>query len=699
MPKRVLAIYSATESARHPFAASSEALEEACAHLQGTELALERLGLQLVAAADEEAIGHLSPRALEAFDALVLCTNALYSDAVAREVRHRSEDLRRFVQCGGGLLVLPQPPACFGSELQALLGVDFETRSVGVTSQALPVAAHDVLLNFPWKARTTDLADRRQSDGPVRLTEHCLAPLGTSTSSTTVLELGGDAVLARANTETQPGHRWVVSAIPLDWRRDTELLGNCLCWTVFGAPTSLVLGGNGPQLESIVRRGLAGRLAAHALDLECLGHGGRWALNSVNNVIVTDPKLGTEKGDFEAFLASGGRLVVLEASSAPGVSSISLTVGSRGARDSARRFLRHLATEPRWGEAVAGGVFETRDLVAAVLTAAKLEPELARFVLSNSKREALIRYCWLRADAACKELNVVAFVARGETLRLLGSAPPQPTAAIIRDVARYGPSTAALCAAVADGAPVTEIAEIPEPAGISDLARWASTIASLQRLGLVGLDLKHRRSLAREFVTIALAHERPGGGWLSFWTTADIGSAALGMLGDGPEELRVVVERAADHLAQGVRGGPASGLHRFARYAELDVLIEQRLPEPLSILGENEDRTAAAGFAGEVERLAQQSEDHRLLLDESARFLAAGRATLNACLVAGLLLPLMAFSLAVSALELSDVFAAAAALVVPYGAFCAVTIRVWKRRRLASGRLARLLELLPGDLK
>jgi hypothetical protein len=59
----------------------------------------------------------------------------------------------------------------------------------------------------------------------------------------------------------------------------------------------------------------------------------------------------------------------------------------------------------------------------------------------------------------------------------------------------------------------------------------------------------------------------------------------------------------------------------------------------------------------------------------------------------------MAFSLAVSALELSDVFAAAAALVVPYGAFCAVTIRVWKRRRLASGRLARLLELLPGDLK
>lgn len=177
----------------------------------------------------------------EDWDALVFASNSIRhrDGAVWSAFEAHGQKISRFVEAGGGLLVLHQFDSNLGSlSLPDGLHIGFGHRDVVKNSRTLTSENEDeLLLNFPF---TVNLGEEFAKGGS-QLADllswmECDFPEGALSK---VLSMGSkQTVLARSSDVDV--HRVVLSALPLDWHGAIKLLGNALTFVASGPPRQIV---------------------------------------------------------------------------------------------------------------------------------------------------------------------------------------------------------------------------------------------------------------------------------------------------------------------------------------------------------------------------------------------------------------------------------------------------------------------------
>ena len=368
-------IQDGTEVARQWIADVAAVFDRCCGSL--SERGVEEFALSVFT--DEDAAYLLDGLDRDEWACLVFASNALLSGQIESALERHRASVHRYVDAGGGVVVLHQ----WRDSLAPLLPVELLPPTAERDWSRSPTTlraddVHDVLLHYPFRVDWGALRDVEDA-----------GPRGTPSlffkvfdrgklpgALKPVLSGGGDEiVVARAGDHVRA--RVVVAAAPLDWHAarpgqeeaTTGLLANAVHYAALGPPKRLVWRRpEGVSNQLLIRwlgtDGAAAVLPAPAEERP-LTETEAWLLTAVDAFVLPSDRLGwaEETREVQRFLAQGGALLAA-ADTPPGGTRVTAVVGRHEERALATRLYAELRAVEGWRKV--DYAFELRNIVRAL---------------------------------------------------------------------------------------------------------------------------------------------------------------------------------------------------------------------------------------------------------------------------------------------------------------------------------------------
>jgi hypothetical protein len=542
---------------------------EACREL----LSQDGTAYELEVFTDEAASSLLARVADADYDCLVFTSNALNAGAIAAAVGERHPDLRRYLDDGGGVVVLHQ--VC--QSLSPLLPDDLcpqlvERHSARGSACAKAYDDDDVLLHYPAPVAIARFADGGLGVGPPSLFYRALDPATLPAKLKPVLLYGDEVLVAR--TYDHVAERIVVATLPLDWQRATELLANALRFASRGLPRRLVWF----RPDQARRR----RLLLHWLSLDGtsslrpipdeeadLSMIDAWLLRHVDVLLVPPARLEAVRSrpEISWFVENGGTLVAPDDTSetAGGMPSSRVTavIGGYTERRLARRLYAELRAVRGWD--ATDRAFELRNIVTALAFLWSNPANRTEAAVSMQELAPLVPELRKRLSNPQDREDLSSSIANVQSLAFICGDEPVPADLVdwmAEDERRKRADVnlqieAVLAIATRRAAPdfARAAASALSRPGLSlaSVVRVMDAIAVMDQAGMLDCDADVTRQLTER--TCALLEQNPcepNLGWLSIEATADVTRGLVALMHRlAPDDVELTA-RAFDRLGSAV---------------------------------------------------------------------------------------------------------------------------------------------------
>jgi hypothetical protein len=556
------------------------------------------VGLQFFA--DDE-VEHLLASLADDVDCIVFATNSLTSDRVQRAVANNRKRLHRYIDNGGGLVLLHQWLDTLSMVLPKQMCPAMATRTSPAPDPA-PVQRQnrdDILLHYPMQSSTDRLRDGGFEFGPSWLYFKALdRPTLPDVFKAVLVRDETEVVLAR--TDDHAAQRVVISTPLLDWQRNVELLANIMRWAAFGSPTRLVRVGDNAASTKLLHWWLCldglsavSQVPAQAGDLSGAE---RWLLTDPESqveVFIVPPEnlqLMHDRPEVVHFLERGGTMLTTGVTSELPAIKITAYVGDYTKRELARGLYARLRSIPGWD--TAESAFELRNIAAAVMLLWSDEFNRTAGAVPPSDLDGLAEEIFRRLATPRHQEDLSSSIALAQTVAVLGAAAESKLelvdAMLARPMAQQFDVRLQIAAVrlgwthkVDPGYPQAALAALVEAAPnlnrVAPVVRVLDAIALLHELGLLAGDPACILELGEQIADqLERFPPQPGVGWTSSEATADVVRGVLSILDllgpGGGTVARRLAEHAvagADIMVQGLARGGRSNMRGVAWRARL----------------------------------------------------------------------------------------------------------------------------------
>jgi hypothetical protein len=664
---RIAVVQDGTELARQTDADITGCYEACCAVLSrdGSEYEPQIF-------TDQAAAAMLKGLTAEDFDCVVFASNALNAGSIRDAMRGEQSRLPRYLQTGGGVVILHQASESLSGALPDDLRPGLADRSSGRGS-AIAAAddKDDVLLHYPTAVPLGRLTDGGFDTGPPSLYYKALEPKSLPEKLKPVLRYGDDLLAVR--TYDHVPERVVVISLPLDWQRAGELLANAIRFAARGRPRRLVWYSQDQHRRRLLMHWLAldgtSSIRPAPAQSEPLDPVDGWLLRHVDVLLVPPTSLDAvgQHAEVRDFLMSGGTVIAaddpgqgatshperasaddLAAGAGSACSSVAAIIGGYTERRLASRLYAELNAVSGWD--AADYAFELRNIVAAVAflwqskanrtdaavspaELAYLVPEVRRRLRDNRHREDLSSSIALAQSLAL--LSSGRAVAAGYVEWMLQDPRHERfdvalQIAAVTSLARRQPAPTFGSEAVG--------ALRQHQVSLAAVARVLDAIGILSEAGHLDLEAEITREL-----TLLICEQleqnacTPRIGWLSVEATADVVRGLVPLLQRLPRTDATLTSRAVAILADAVvvlrqaiphECGDRKAVAHLARVTHAVVLADRHFPIGLQRLASIEwpesALSPAATAAGESSLLDSLTVENKVLRAEALE-LRAGR--------------------------------------------------------------------------
>lgn len=675
MPK-VAVIQDGTEVARQRFADVAASFVR-CGDLLGGEPYLD---FTLQTFTDEQVDFLLDAIDRREWSCIVFASNALRSGEVVRAIERHHNTLHRYIESGGGVVLLHQIITAFEPVLPSQFAPTIRDRTVpsgaGLAESCSQTA--DILLNFPIPVIWQTLRDLEKAELTALRSRARTSELGslffkvlerdTLPATLRPVLVGGHNEIILARSEDHVQENVVICTIPLDWQGSrpnqadatAALLANAIRFASCGTPRRLVWRDPSNDRNELIRRWLcvdgAGVVHIAPAEDEPISSVDSWLLSAVD-VLALPPqhvKPFLERKEIDAYLASGGTLVSVESDERIATTRITALVGRREERELSSRLYAELRAVPGWQ--TVESAFRIRNIVAAMsllweddtnrrnpaamapIHLMTLQPQVAERLISPQHREdfgsslALAQTLaflqagqpadpslvdWMESEGASREFDVAL-----------------QTCATLAFTRRLGECPLLLMA-------VEEIRDVPRLL-LPPLIRILDSVALLHQAGLLRRDPDSAAALASTVCDVLDRVEAPPQrGWISVEATADLTRGMVALCEQVDPNRSQLLSRLAGHVARGATAlklaypryeANPEGVGWLARITHALIVAERRFPVGLQNLaaiqwpgqtegkdGNRISRALLEHLALENERLRREDQQRESLLKQKER--------------------------------------------------------------------------------
>jgi len=522
----------------------------------------------------DEAVGFLLDRIDPGeYQCLVIASNALNSGQVEQAVERRKTELRRYLDRGGGIVVLHQATESLAAVLPEDLCPDIVDRASergrDSADSAVPYDADDVLLHYPATVAVDRFFDGGFAVGPPSLFYKDLRAESLPETLKPVLVYGDEVLVAR--TYDHVPERVVVATLPLDWQRAVDLLSNAIRYAALGGPRRLVWRQEGASRRQMLIQWLSldGGASVRPMPGEgdALGPTERWLLENVDMVVVPPSCIDAVKPREEVhrFLDLGGTLLSTDDVAERSGSEVRAFVGAYTERLLATRLYGELRAVRGW-EAV-DFAFELRNIVTALAFLATNPANRTRAAVSTEELKALKEAVRERLRDERHREDLSSSIAHVQSLAFLSGDTPVDHELLDwmagdprRERFDVGIQIRAVTAlglrrpdpGFADAA-LQALRDQAEPASLAPVVRVLDAVAVVDQAGMFEGDHDVVRELT-ELVCDLLEQQppEPGVGWLSVEATADVTRGLIALLNWLPVEDTDLAARVTDRVGAAI---------------------------------------------------------------------------------------------------------------------------------------------------
>jgi hypothetical protein len=635
---RVAVIQDGTELARQTDADITGCFERCCEILSGDGTTFE---VQIFT--DEAASFLLDGINRDEYASLVFASNALNSGQIDQAVQRHRPQLRRYLDSGGGLVVLHQLRESLTSVLPEDTCPDMVDRvSVRGADRTTAYDADDVLLHYPAAVPIERFVDGGSAMGPPSLFYKALRAKSLPDKLKPVLRYGDELLVARTYDHVK--ERVVVAALPLDWQRAVELLANALRFACLGLPRRLVWHDGDPNRRRLLLHWLsldgASSIRPMPDDRATLDPTQAWLLSHVDVLLLPPARLESAqiRDEVTRFVAYGGTLIAADDVSQAAGSRITAVVGGYTERRLARRLYGELRAVRGW-EAV-DYAFALRNIVTAL---AFLWTNPANHSEAAVSTEELVALVPALRERLCDERHredLSSSIAHVQSLALLSPNPIEPELLewmgrdprVLRfDVGLQFRAITALALRRPDPGLAAEalraLREHGDDVSLAAVVRILDAIGILDQAGAIDCEPQILRELAdRVCVQLERHPPVPDVGWLSVEATADVTRGLVAFLSHLPRDDANLTARVLDRLGTAVvvlkhalrhYEEDRKAVARLARLTHAIALVDRHYPIGLQRLASLDwpdssvDAAAAGGERSLLDRLAAENRSLR----------------------------------------------------------------------------------------
>lgn len=619
---------------------------------------------------DQTAASLFDGLSVDKFECIVFASNAMLSDEVLWASERHLSNLYRFVEDGGGIVVLHQ----WRDSLEPFLTKDLlptlKSRLQENLDQvsARAVGRDDGLLHFPFNISLETIHDSKRDAAPDRLFFKVMSTRSLPPKLKPVLDKPGEGLLL-ARTDDHVNERVVISTIPLDWQRRTELICNIILFACSGQPRRLVWRGQEAGGEELLHRWLA--LDGSSALRRCPAESDQtpppdaWLLGAPDSHLELFFAPGHELATVRArpevvrFLNRGGTIVSALGDSQPGAVSLTAFIGSYTERVLASRLYGELRAEMGWRNVESA--FNIRNIVCALDLLWNDSSNRTPNAIPVAEVDSLRTEICTRLSNPMHQDDLGSSLALAQTAVFLDPASPLNLRlldwlATRQHMLRPDERIQAL-------AVLALWSRTPNPNWLGDVAQsissWGKslssaapivrvldTVAVLAQGALLSNDSESAARIAATVCEVLETHPaEPRVGWISVEATADIVRGLLALLdvvpagGPGQAALSTHVATGTDVLRRSLanyRRNP-DGVARLARVVHALVVVERRFPIGLQRLAtlrwpEQMGPAAATALLPLIDHLGitnteLREENRRLRQQVTAAALGRGTAT------------------------------------------------------------------------
>jgi hypothetical protein len=621
---RIAVVQDGTELARQTDADIAGTFEECCEILSadGTKFEVQTF-------TDEAAGFLLDGLSSEEFACLCFASNSLKSGQIDRAVQRHRTGLRRYLQSGGGLVLLHPEDIC----------PDIVDRvSARGAYQTTAYDGDDVLLHYPAAVPIDRFFDGGFPIGPPSLFYKALALESLPKKLKPVMTYGDELLVARTFDHVK--ERVVVAVLPLDWQRAVELLANSLRFACLGMPRRLVWHDGDRDRRRLLLHWLAldGASSIRAIpdDGGTLDPTQSWLLTHVDVLVLPSAKLERAQTleEVTRFVRHGGTLIAADDAPQSGGSRITAIVGGYIERHLAQRLYGELRAVRGWD--AADYAFELRNIVTALAFLWTNPANHSEAAISTDDLAGLVPELRGRLQDERHREDISSSIAHVQTLALLSRDPIEKGLVewmgrdprVQRsDVGLQYRAVAALALRRPDPEIVEDALRVLRDGGddtsLAAVVRILDAIGILDQAGALNGEPRVLSELADRLCVQLEKHVPvPRVGWLSVEATADVTRALVALLGRLPAEEEDLRARLLDRLGAAVvvlrhalhdhEENPKS-VARLARLTHAVVMVERHYPIGLQRLASLDwpdssiEAVAAGGERSLLDRLATEN--------------------------------------------------------------------------------------------
>jgi hypothetical protein len=556
---------------------------------------------------DEAAGALLEVITVEDFDCVVFASNALNSGTIERAGERRGEQLRSFLERGGGMVILHQVTPSLSFLLpEDLCPVLADRGSARASSSTSADDSDDVLLHFPMDVSLGQFVDGGFDYGPPSLFYRVLDRKTLPSKLKQVLLYGDELLVARSYDHVK--ERVVIAALPLDWQRATSLLANALRFACRGLPLRLVWEEETPNPPRLMTHWLSldGTSSIRPLPAtrEKISAPERWLMSHVDVLLVPGKSLETVRDwpEIDHFVRKGGGTListddVTRESGGQPLSRVTAVVGGYAERRLASRLYAELRAVRGWDQA--DHAFELRNIVAALGFLATNQANLTEAHVGTNELSHLVPDLRKRLANPRHREDLSSSIAHAQTLAVLSQPHGVSRDAVAWmasdrrcerfDVSLQVGAVTTVALGQSDREFLKELGEgLDSDVSLAALVRALEALSLLDQAGhLTGdpdvfLDVTEKVCSHLERHTI-----QSGLGWLSVEATADIAQGLIALLRHLSPEEREVTRRAMKLLGDSVvvlkQAFPRevkdrNGVAHLARLIHTIVLVDRHYP-------------------------------------------------------------------------------------------------------------------------
>jgi hypothetical protein len=555
---------------------------------------------------DEAAGALLQAITVEDFDCVVFASNALNSGTIERAVERRGEQLRSYLEEGGGIVILHQvaPSLSFllPDDLCPVLADRNSPKGSGRTSAD---DTDDVLLHFPLDVGLEQYVDGGFDHGPPSLFYRVLDPKSMPSKLKPLLRYGDELLVARSYDHVK--ERVVIAALPLDWQRATALLVNALRFACGGLPRRLVWEEMTPDPPRLMTHWLSldGTSSIRTLPekRERISPPEHWLMSHIDVLLVPGKALERVRDwpEIDRFIRKGGTLIstddVTRESDGQPLSRVTALIGGYSERRLASRLYAELRAVRGWDSA--DHAFELRNIVAALgflamnpanLTGAAVGmSELQHLVPDLRKRLADRRH---REDLSSSIAHAQSLVVLSKPQRIqretLAWMESDPRCARF-DVSLQVAALTAVALQQPDHGFLKELSEgLDAEVSLGALVRALDALSLLDQAGGLESDPEVLLDVTEKICSRLESHPVQSDiGWLSVEATAEVAQGLVALLRRLPPEKHEITGRAMKLLGDSVvilkQAFPRevrdrNGVAHLARLIHSIVLVDRYYP-------------------------------------------------------------------------------------------------------------------------